>query len=84
MIRVEIPDDLHAAVLREAEREGITDGELISHMVAEAMQARMFFAPRVRRVHSRVQAGGRTPRQLLLDALDRVPDVEPDPHDRLD
>lgn len=75
-LSVRLPDSLHQRVRELAAREGISINQLIATALAEKMSALMtadYLEERARR-GSRVK---------FLAALAQVPDVEPEPHDRL-
>lgn len=75
-LSVRLPDSLHDRVRELAAREGISINQLVATALAEKMAALMtedFLEARARR-------GSRS---KFLAALAHVPDVEPDPEDRL-
>jgi hypothetical protein len=75
-LSVRLPESLHDRVRELAAREGISINQLVATALAEKMAALMtedFLEARARR-------GSRS---KFLAALGHVPDVEPDPEDRL-
>ena len=75
-LSLRLPNSLHERARELAEREGISINQLVSTALAEKMAALMteeFLEVRARR-------GSRT---RLLRALAKVPDVAPEPEDRL-
>ena len=75
-LSVRLPESLHQRVRELAVREGISINQLIATALAEKMSALMtadYLEERARR--------GSRPK--FLAALAQVPDVEPEPYDRL-
>lgn len=75
-LRLSLPQTLQDQVRLLAEREGITINQFIAMAVAEktaALMAEDYLAERAKRGS----------REDLLAILEQVPDIEPDPHDRL-
>lgn len=71
-----LPNSLHEAAKELAEREGISVNQLVATALAEKLAALMT----VEYLDSRAKRGSRA---KFLAALARVPDVEPEPWDRL-
>lgn len=71
-----LPNSLHEAAKELAVREGISVNQLVASALAEKLAAIMT----VEYLDARGKRGSRT---KFLAALARVPDVEPDPADRL-
>ncbi len=72
-----VPDSLLKQVRELAEKEGVTLEQFISSAMAEKAAAWMTVA-------YLEQRAARSSRQKFLQALSRVPDVEPVEQDRLD
>jgi HicB family len=75
-ISLRLPDSLHESARALAEQENVSLNQLITLALAEKMSALMtedFLAERAKKGS----------RKKFLRALDRVPDIEPDPCDRL-
>jgi hypothetical protein len=82
-ISLQLPKSLRKRVEDLASREGIPVEQFITLAVAEkaallesGVSQILYLAARARRV-------GENPRDTLLDLIERVPEVEPDPDDRL-
>ncbi len=75
-LSLRLPNSLHQRARELAEREGISINQLVSTALAEKMSALMT----EEYLETRARRGSRTG---LLRALRQVPDVEPDPEDRL-
>ena len=71
-----LPNSLHAAAKELAEREGISVNQLVATALAEKLSALMT----VEYLDRRARRGSR---EKFLAALARVPDVAPQPADRL-
>ena len=94
-LNLRLPASLHERARRLAEQEGISLNQFSLLALAEKsalLEAGVSSLPsadlvyleaRARRGRERAEAEGKTARQLLGELLDRVPDVEPDEHDRL-
>jgi hypothetical protein len=75
-LSLRLPNSLHDRARELAEREGISINQLVATALAEKMAALMtedFLEERARR----------GTRAEFVRVLDTVPDVEPDPEDRL-
>jgi hypothetical protein len=75
-LSVRLPESLHQRVREMAVREGISINQLIATALAEKMSALLT----ADYLEGRARRGSRT---RFLAALAQVPDVEPQPHDRL-
>ena len=76
-LSLRLPHSLHERARTLARREGISINQLISTALAEKMSALLteeYFRER----------GQRASRAKFLAALAKVPDVEPEDHDKLD
>jgi hypothetical protein len=76
-LSLRLPHSLHERARALARREGISINQLISTALAEKMSALLteeYFRER----------GQRASRAKFLAALAKVPDVEPEDHDKLD
>lgn len=88
-VTVRFPASLHARIKALAEQEGISMNQFVLLAAAEktaALDARAQLEQlhgRARRAEERAARAGTTPEALLRTLLDRAPDVEPDPEDRL-
>jgi predicted transcriptional regulator len=76
-LSIRLPDSLHQRVRELAIREGISINQLIAAALAEKMSAIMT----VDYLEARANRGTR---EKYLAALARVPDVAPEPWDRID
>lgn len=76
-LSIRLPNSLHERVRELAAREGISINQLVATALAEKMAALMT----ADYLEARARRGSRA---KFLAALARVPDVEPDPWDRLD
>ncbi len=75
-LSVRLPESLHRKLGEVAEREGVSINQLISSAVAEKMSALM--------AEEYIEARAkRASRRKFEAVLAKVPDVEPDPSDRL-
>lgn len=77
MMSVEVPDALYQRLAEVAAKEGVTVENLISSAVAEkiaALQTEDYLR----------QRAARGSREKFERVLTRVPDVEPEAHDRLE
>lgn len=75
-ISLRLPESLHARVRELAKKECVSINHLITLAVAEklsVLDAAAYFAERAKRGS----------RERFLEALSRVPDVEPEEYDRL-
>ena len=70
-----LPESLHRAAKALAEREGISVNQLVTTALAEKLAALMTV--------EYLERANRGNREKFLAAMARVPDVEPDPWDRL-
>ncbi|MBI4539876.1 MAG: toxin-antitoxin system HicB family antitoxin [Gemmatimonadetes bacterium] len=70
-----LPESLHQAAKRLAEREGISVNQLVTSALAEKLAALMTV--------EYLERAKRGSRKKFLAAMARVPDVEPEPRDRL-
>jgi hypothetical protein len=75
-LSIRLPESLHARVREFATREGISINQLIATALAEKMSAIIT----VEYLEERARRGSR---EKFLAALSHVPDVEPEPQDRL-
>ena len=75
-VQVHLPDSLQQQLQTLAERDGISIDQFIATAVAEKMAALLTEAY----LEARAQRGSRTKYEA---ALVHVPDVEPEPYDRL-
>ncbi|MBI2504894.1 MAG: toxin-antitoxin system HicB family antitoxin [Candidatus Latescibacteria bacterium] len=75
-LSVRLPDSLHQRVRELAVREGVSINQLIATALAEKMSALMT----ADYLEERARRGSRA---KFLAALAQVPDVEPEPYDRL-
>jgi hypothetical protein len=76
IVQVQIPDSLHKSLSDFAGRDGISIDQFISTAVAEKLSALMtenYLTDRARR-------GDRAKYEAILA---KVPDVEPEPHDKI-
>lgn len=71
-----LPNSLHEAARELAEREGISVNQLVATALAEKLSALMT----VEYLQARAKRGRR---EKFLAAMAKVPDVEPEPWDRL-
>lgn len=76
-LSIRLPNSLHERVRELAGREGISINQLVATALAEKLSALMT----ADYLEARARRGSRT---KFLAALARVPDVEPDPWDRLE
>ena len=76
-LSLRLPHSLHERARELAEREGISINQLIATALAEKMSALMT----EEYLETRSRRGSRA---RYLRALAQVPDVEPEPYDRLD
>jgi len=70
-----LPESLHHAARELAEREGISVNQLVATALAEKLAALMTV--------EYLERAKRGSRKTFLAAMARVPDVEPEPRDRL-
>jgi len=75
-LSIRLPESLHERVRELAAREGVSINQLIAAALAEKMSAIMT----AEYLEARARRGTR---QKYLAALAQVPDVEPEPHDRI-
>ena len=71
-----LPNSLHEAAKELAEREGISVNQLVATALAEKLSALMT----VEYLEARAKRGSR---EKFLAAMAKVPDVDPEPWDRL-
>jgi len=74
---IEVPDALYKRVAELAAKEGVTVEQLVSSALAEKLAA-------VLTEEYLQERAGRASREKFEAALSRVPDAEPEGHDRLD
>lgn len=74
---IELPDALYKRVAELAAKEGVTVEQLVSSALAEKLSA-------VLTEEYLQERAGRASREKFEAALSRVPDAEPEGHDRLD
>jgi len=75
-LSLRLPDALHEEIKSLAKKEGISINQFISSAVAEKMSALLteeYLAKRAQRGN----------KKAFLEAISKVPDTEPEPHDRL-
>lgn len=72
-----LPDSLHAAVKKMAEKDNVSANQFIATAVAEKISA-LATADLLRRRDARAPG-----RERYLDLLQKAPDTEPDEQDRL-
>jgi len=75
-ISVRLPDSLHQKVKELAARDNVSINQLITVALAEklsALETEDYLAKRA----------GRVTKAQFRRALKRIPDIEPEPHDRL-
>lgn len=75
-LSVRLPDSLHRQIRRLAQQEGISINQFISTAAAEKMAALMTLDY----LEERAKRGSR---EKFEAALAKLPDVEPESHDRL-
>lgn len=75
-LSIRLPNSLHERARELAHREGISINQLIATALAEKMSALL--------TEEYFERANRGSRSRFDAALARVPDVEPEPHDRLD
>lgn len=75
-ISLRIPDSLHKQIRKLAEQDGISINQFISTAAAEKLAALMT-------VDYLVERANRGSREKFEAALARLPNAEPDDHDRL-
>jgi len=75
-ISVRLPDSLHRKIRELAKREGISINQFIASAVSEKMSALVT-------VDYLEERAKRADRKKFQQALSRVPDTEPEEHDRL-
>ena len=75
-LSIRLPNSLHERVRELVKREGISINQLVATALAEKMSALMT----AEYLETTAQRGSR---EKYLDALDQVPEVEPDEEDRL-
>ena len=75
-ISLRLPDSLHRQIRELAARDGISINQFISTAAAEKLAALMT-------VEYLEERGKRTSREKFEAALARLPDVEPEEHDKL-
>jgi predicted transcriptional regulator len=75
-LSIRLPESLHERVRELAAREGVSINQLIAAALAEKMSAIMT----ADHLEARARRGTR---EKFLAALAQVPDVEPEPQDRL-
>ena len=76
-LSLRLPESLHRRLSALAEKEGVSINQLISSAVAEKMSALLAEEYLVARA-------GRGKRSRFLEVLAKIPDVEPEPKDRLE
>lgn len=76
-LSLRLPNSLHEEVKNLAKQEGISINQFISSAVAEKMAALMT----EEYLEQRAKRGNK---EAFLEAMAKVPDVEPVPEDRLD
>lgn len=88
-LTVRLPKSLHERIRTLAEQEGISMNQFMLLAAAEkaaaldASHQHEYLRMRARRAEARARDEGTTPEDLLRALLDRVPDVPPDPEDRM-
>jgi len=88
-LTVRFPKSLHVRIKALAEQEGISMNQFVLLATAEkaaAMDTRVQIAwleARADRATERAARKGMTPETMLRDLLDRAPDGDPDPQDRI-
>ncbi len=75
-ISVRLPDSLHRKIRELAKREGISINQFIASAVSEKMSALVT-------VDYLEERAKRADRKKFQQALSRIPDTEPEEHDRL-
>lgn len=75
-LSLRLPESVHRHLKVLAEREGVSINQLISSAVGEKMAALMT----EEYLSERAKRGSR---RKLRSVLSKVPDIEPEPHDRL-
>lgn len=76
IVQVQIPDSLHKSLSDLATRDGISIDQFISSAIAEKVSALM--------TENYLQARAKRGSRLKYEAiLSKVPDVEPEPYDRI-
>jgi flagellar motor switch protein FliM len=75
-VNIHLPESLHKQVQKLAEEEGVTVESFVTLAVAEKMAA----IRTVEHLHERAAKGNRDRFEAILS---KVPDVEPEEHDRL-
>ncbi len=76
-LSLRLANSLHDEVKNLAKKEGISINQFIASAVAEKMSALMtddYLTERAKRGN----------KKAFLEAMSKVPDVEPEPHDRLE
>ncbi len=88
-VTVRFPASLHERIKKLAEQEGISMNQFVLLATAEktaAMDVRAQMETlhaRSRRAEDQAARAGASPADLMRELLDRAPDVEPLPEDRL-
>lgn len=88
-LTVRLPESLHERVRALAEREGVSMNQFITLATAEkatALEGRgeiEYFEMRARRGREAAAHEGNTPAEMIRAMMDRGPDQEPAPEDRL-
>ena len=75
-LSIRLPNSLHDRARELAHREGISINQLIATALAEKMSALM--------TEEYFERANRGSRSRFAAALAKVPDIDPEPHDRLD
>jgi hypothetical protein len=76
IVQVQIPDSLHQSLFDLASRDGISIDQFISAAIAEKLSALMT----ENYLKERARKGDRLKYEAILA---KVPDVEPEPYDRI-
>lgn len=88
-LTVRLPESLHERIRRLAEEEGVSMNQFVMLAAAEkatALEGRAqieWLETRARRGREEAARQGKTPAELIRAMMDRGPDVEPAPEDRL-
>ena len=88
-LTVRFPNSLHEHIKALAEQEGISMNQFVLLATAEkaaAMDARVqrtWLETRARRAGERATELNTTPGLMLRELLERAPDVDPEPQDRI-
>lgn len=88
-LTVRLPDSLHDRVRDLADRDGISMNQFVMLAVSEKItrldaDAQFAHLDALKRLgHAVAEEEGKDPDQFMKDLLDRVPDTEPSPEDRV-